>query len=65
MKPKLHKLAEQVFGAGWQSKLARHIKTNPRTVRRWVSGEIEVPYVVILYLQLLVATNYTLPTDEK
>jgi hypothetical protein len=52
-KPKLHRLAEDVFGAGWQSKLARHIDTNPRTVRRWVSGEIPVPEVVILYLQKL------------
>lgn len=31
------------FGEGWQSKLARHLGVNPRTVRRWASGEIEVP----------------------
>lgn len=49
----LHKLGEQVFGAGWQSKLARHIDTNPRTVRRWASGDIPVPKVVLLYLQIL------------
>lgn len=50
----LHKLSEKVFGTGWQSKLARHIDTNPRTVRRWVSGEIPVPTVVILYLKLVI-----------
>jgi len=52
-KPKLHKLAEEVFGMGWQTKLAHHIDANPRTVRRWVSGDIPVPKVVLLYLQLL------------
>lgn len=55
----LHKLAEKVFGAGWQSKLARHIETNPRTVRRWASGDIPTPKVVIMYLRLLIKTNHT------
>lgn len=61
MNRKLHKLAEDVFGAGWQSKLARHIDANPRTVRRWVSGEIPVPKVVIMYLELYRSNN----TEEK
>lgn len=53
-RPSLNKLAKKVFGAGWQSKLARHIDANPRTVRRWVSGDIPVPKVVIMYLELLI-----------
>lgn len=50
----LEELAEKVFGAGWQSKLARHIDANPRTIRRWASGDIMVPSVVIKYLELLI-----------
>lgn len=64
MKPKLHRLAERLFGTGWQSKLARHIETNPRTVRRWASGEIPVPPVVIMYLELAITAKLLL-SDSK
>lgn len=35
--------AELLFGGGWQSRIAREVGVNPRTVRRWVSGESAVP----------------------
>lgn len=63
MKPKLHKLAEKVFGASWRYPLARHIDANPRTVRRWANQEIEVPKVVLLYLALLIKNGITI--EEK
>ncbi len=40
------------FGAGWQSKLARFLEVNPRTVRRWAAGEWPVPTKVALLLAL-------------
>lgn len=32
-----------LFGAQWQSPLARMLGVDPRTVRRWVAGAIDVP----------------------
>lgn len=32
-----------LFGAQWQSPLARMLGVDPRTVRRWAAGKIEVP----------------------
>ena len=34
------------YGKGWQTKLAHHLGVNPRTVRRWASGEVPVPPAV-------------------
>ncbi len=34
------------FGSAWQTKLAHHLGVNPRTVRRWAAGEVEVPPAV-------------------
>lgn len=47
----LRKLGEKVYGPGWQSKLARAIPVNSRTVRRWVSGKSKVPAAVALLLR--------------
>lgn len=33
--------------------LARFLKSNPRTVRRWAIGEIEIPHAVELLLTRL------------
>ena len=35
----LCEIGEKLFGPKWQSKLARAMPVNPRTVRRWLSGE--------------------------
>ena len=39
----LESICRPVFGHGWQSKLARYAGVNPRTVRRWITGEITLP----------------------
>ncbi len=52
---KLHKLGEELFGAGWQSKLARHIGVDSRQVRRWMAGDSPIPRLLLLYLGLLTA----------
>ncbi len=50
-------LAESIFGGGWQSKLARHFKVNPRTVRRWAAGKSKVPESVLIALRIMTKTT--------
>ena len=45
----LKKAATARYGANWQSALAGDLKINPRTVRRWASGETAVPLYVKLF----------------
>lgn len=35
---------QRLYGKRWQTPLARHLGVNPRTVRRWAAGTIEVPH---------------------
>jgi hypothetical protein len=42
---------EALYGAGWQSKLARDLVRDIRTIRRWKSGESPVPKVVVEWLE--------------
>ena len=40
----LRKFGEQLFGAwGWQTKLAKTLRVDSSTVRRWISGTSEIP----------------------
>jgi len=48
-------LCESIYGAGWQSKLARELVRDIRTIRRWKSGESPVPEVVQEWLEKRVA----------
>lgn len=45
-KDEFRRLGAQVYGVGWQSKMARDLDYNPSTVRRWASGAYPVPTVV-------------------
>ena len=38
----LRAIGEALFGPHWQSKLARELPANPRTVRRWLSGDRKI-----------------------
>ena len=42
-----------------QSSFSRALKVQDRTVRRWVSGENEVPPTVALLVNLMIATDHT------
>jgi hypothetical protein len=42
---------EAIYGAGWQSKLARDLVRDPRTIRRWKAGDSPVPKVVAEWLK--------------
>lgn len=35
--------AISIWGADWQSPMARAVSVNPRTVRRWAAGDSPVP----------------------
>lgn len=40
---KLETAARALFGEAWQSALARAVRVNDRTVRRWHGGQSPVP----------------------
>jgi len=48
-----NQLGQEVFGDGWQSKLARAFKINRRTVGRWSKGEHPVPESVLMALRVM------------
>jgi hypothetical protein len=37
---------ERLYGARWQTPLAAALGVNPRTLRRWVSGQNAIPETV-------------------
>jgi DNA-binding transcriptional regulator YdaS (Cro superfamily) len=47
MKPmtadELKSAGRELFGHGWQTRLAEHLGVDGSTVRRWVSGAVPVP----------------------
>lgn len=53
----LQSIGGQLYGAGWQTKLARSLPrdngnhVNPRSVRRWASGRVPVPPAVAALLR--------------
>ena len=40
-----------LYGARWQSEMARELSVNERTVRRWAAGEYDVPAGVLAELR--------------
>lgn len=49
----LRKAGEKLYGARWQSALARELETDPRTVRRWLAGNREMPGPARIAIRLL------------
>lgn len=43
-------LAVYVYGQFWQNALARDLKVNPSTVKRWASGHTKLPEYALKYL---------------
>lgn len=39
----LRSAGEALYGARWQTALARELPVDPSTVRRWLSGRITIP----------------------
>ncbi len=38
----LRAIGESLYGPIWQTKLARAVPANPRTIRRWLSGDRKI-----------------------
>jgi hypothetical protein len=49
----LERRAVNLFGPDWQSSLARQIRVDPRTVRRWKAGDRAIPEWLDVMLELL------------
>lgn len=39
----LHAIGEALWGSRWQTDMAEALKVASRTVRRWASGETDIP----------------------
>ena len=54
MPPELRAIGEELYGRwGWQTKLARTLRVDGSTVRRWLSGASAIPGPAEVALQLL------------
>ncbi|TIN41377.1 MAG: hypothetical protein E5Y10_22815 [Mesorhizobium sp.] len=49
----LESRAKALYGDEWQSPLARRIRVDARTVRRWKAGERQPPKWLAAFLDLL------------
>lgn len=45
-KKDLDHIGRFLYGGGWQTALAKELDVNIRTMRRWVSGETDIPFAV-------------------
>jgi hypothetical protein len=50
----LARVGTALYGPFWQSELGRAIDVDPRTVRRWASGEFNIPIGVWAELSALI-----------
>lgn len=46
----LRTLCEKLYGEHWRAVLSRKLVRDPRTIRRWASGESPVPAVVVKWI---------------
>ncbi len=58
----LRTIGEQLYGPRWQTKLARALPVNDRTVRRWLSGERKIRPLVAERIKALANINLRLGT---
>lgn len=51
----LRAAGEKLYGKwGWQTKLARELKVDGSTVRRWLSGKVPIPGLAEVAISLLI-----------
>ncbi|STX41442.1 Uncharacterised protein [Legionella donaldsonii] len=59
-------IGEKLFGNwGWQTKLAKALRVDASTVRRWVSGHSTIPGPVEVALELLLKEKERFKKLEK
>jgi plasmid maintenance system antidote protein VapI len=51
----LRAIGEQLYGPCWQTKLARALPVNPRTVRNWISEKRQIRPVIAERIRGLVS----------
>ena len=51
----LREAGKKLFGYGWQTRLAKELEVDRRTVRRWVSGAVPIPGTVKVVIKLWLA----------
>lgn len=50
----LNNLGAELFGWGWQTRLAEYLNVTSRTVRRWSAGDCCIPHATTIAIALLV-----------
>lgn len=53
----LREAGEALYGPRWQSDLARDLNVADRTIRRWASGEWDVPSTALVELRALLKSR--------
>jgi len=53
----LKRAGRTLYGDRWQTELARDLQCSDRTIRRWASGDKDVPEIVIAELRGLLMTR--------
>lgn len=59
----LREAGEALYGARWQSGLARDLNVSDRTVRRWAAGDFDIPENVWTELAHLVRERRKVLTE--
>jgi DNA-binding transcriptional regulator YiaG len=49
----IEKAGKQLYGEHWQSALARRLRVDARTVRRWIAGDRQILGPAIVAIELL------------
>lgn len=63
---KLRQIGEQLFGSwGWQTKLAKALRVDGSTVRRWISGTTAIPGPAEVALELLLKEQEKTKQSEE
>lgn len=62
----LRVIGEELFGPwGWQTKLAKALRVDGSTVRRWISGATAIPGPAEVALELLLQSHQTHASSQS
>lgn len=53
----LRTMGERLYGPRWQTKLARALEINQRTVRRWLAGSFSIRPPVAMAIRALIGDD--------
>jgi hypothetical protein len=61
----LREAGMELFGEHWQQPLAALLRVNPRTLRRWSSGQNAIPESVVETVEDLLAVSERVAEDKE